>query len=261
MSELSKLFYERIGYSQGQDVTFDSLDRILEKTAQNIPFENIGIIHRKTCEISKANLVDKILNRREGGICYELNSLFYFFLIENGFNAVLARGVVYNHLKQDYQDLGRTHVTILVNYKGKTYLVDTGFGANLPLKPVPLTGEVVTSNNGEFRIRKLDTEYGDYVLEMKLRHKDTEWKIGFAFDTRKPIHDVAEFNEIQSIISEHPESPFNKVPLLTRITRNGNITLTNSSWTEWKDGNVSKEIIEAERFKELAKQHFGLNQA
>jgi len=259
MSELSKLFYERIGLSQGQDITFDSLDCILEKTAQTIPFENIGIIHRKTSEISKANLVDKILNRREGGICYELNSLFYFFLIENGFDAVLARGVVYNHVLQDYQDLGRTHVTILVNHKGKTYLVDTGFGANLPLKPVPLTGEMVTSNNGEFRVRKLDTEYGDYVLEMKLNHKDTVWKIGYAFDSRKPIHDVTDFNEIQSIISEHPESPFNKVPLLTRITNNGNITLTNSTWTEWKDGNVSKEAIDDEKFKKLAKQHFGLH--
>ncbi|MEH7417957.1 arylamine N-acetyltransferase [Neobacillus drentensis] len=260
MSELSKLFYERIGLSQGQNITFDSLDHVLEKTAQTIPFENIGIINRKTGEISKANLVDKILIRREGGICYELNSLFFFFLIENGFDAVFARGVVYNPVKQDYQDLGRTHVTILVNHEGKTYVVDTGFGGNLPLKPVPLTGETVTSSNGDFRVRKLDTNYGDYVVEMKLKHKDTEWKMGFAFDTRKPIDDVTEFNEIQTIIAEHPESPFNKGPLLTRLTSNGNITLTNSTWTEWKDGDVSKETIETERFKELAKQHFGLNQ-
>lgn len=172
----------------------------------------------------------------------------------------MVRGVVYNHVKQDYQDLGRTHVSILVNHEGRSYVVDTGFGGNLPLKPVPLTGETVSSNNGEFRIRKLDTNYGDYVLEMKLKHKDTEWKIGYAFDTRKPIYDVTEFNEIQSIIAEHPESPFNKVPLLARLTSNGNITLTNFTWTEWKDGKVSKETIEAERFKELAKQYFSLNQ-
>ncbi|PFN77010.1 arylamine N-acetyltransferase [Bacillus sp. AFS076308] len=260
MSEFSKLFHERIGLSQGQNITLDSLDRVLEKTAQSIPFENICIINRKTSEISKANLVDKILIRREGGICYELNSLFYFYLIENGFEAALVRGVVYNHVKQDYQDLGRTHVSILVNHEGRSYVVDTGFGGNLPLKPVPLTGETVSSNNGEFRIRKLDTNYGDYVLEMKLKHKDTEWKIGYAFDTRKPIYDVTEFNEIQSIIAEHPESPFNKVPLLARLTSNGNITLTNFTWTEWKEGKVSKETIEAERFKELAKQYFSLNQ-
>lgn len=258
MNELSKLFYERIGLSQGHQITFDTLATILEKTAHSIPFENLCIINKNTNEITKSNLVNKILVRKEGGICYELNALFYFYLIKNEFDAFLARGVVFNQAKQEYQDLGRTHVTILVNHEGQSYVVDTGFGGNLPLTPVPLTGESVTSPNGEFRVRKLNTEYGDYVLEMKLKHKDTEWKIGYAFDTRNPVYDVTEFNEIQSIIAEHPDSPFNKGPLLTRLTSNGNITLTNSTWTEWKDGIVSKELIEAGKFKELAKQHFGI---
>ncbi|MEH7095560.1 arylamine N-acetyltransferase family protein [Neobacillus vireti] len=258
MNKLNGLFYERIGLSQEHLITFDSLATVLEKTAQTIPFENLCIIDKKTNEITKGNLINKILVRKEGGICYELNSLFYFYLITNEFDAFLARGVVFNQAKQEYQDLGRTHVTILVNHEGRSYVVDTGFGGNLPLKPVPLTGEPVTSHNGEFRVRKLNTQYGNYVLEMKLKHKDTEWKIGYAFDNRNPIYDVTEFNEIQSIIAEHPESPFNKGPLLTRLTSNGNITLTNSTWTEWKDGIASKEIIEAEKFKELAKQQFGI---
>ncbi|MBT2655425.1 arylamine N-acetyltransferase [Bacillus sp. ISL-18] len=258
MTKLNKLFYERIGLSQGHPITFDTLATVLEKTAQTIPFENLCIIEKNTNKITKSNLVNKILVRKEGGICYELNSLLYFYLIENGFDAFLTRGVVFNQAKQEFQDLGRTHVTILVNYEGVIYVVDTGFGGNLPLRPVPLTGESVTSHNGEFRVRKLDTKYGDYVLEMKLRHKDTEWKIGYAFDSRNRIDDVTEFNEIQSIIAEHPESPFNKGPLLTRLTSKGNITLTNSTRTEWKDGMVSKELIEDERFKQLAKQHFGI---
>jgi N-hydroxyarylamine O-acetyltransferase len=260
MNELSKLFNERIGLPQGDKLTFKSLDTVLEKTAQTIPFENICIIENQTDAISKDHLVNKILIRKEGGICYELNSLFYFYLIDNGFEAFLARGVVFNNDIQKYQDLGRTHVTIILNHKGRSYVVDTGFGGNLPLKPVPLTDEAVTSNNGEFKVRKLDTEYGDYVLEMKLKHKDTDWKIGYAFDTGNQIQDVTEFNEIQAIIAQHPESPFNKVPLLTRLTSNGNITLTNSTWTVWEDGTVSKESIEAEKYKELARQHFGLDQ-
>ncbi|WP_431091228.1 arylamine N-acetyltransferase [Paenibacillus sp. 8b26] len=28
-----------------------------------------------------------MIERNEGGLCYELNSLFYFFLSENGYNA------------------------------------------------------------------------------------------------------------------------------------------------------------------------------
>lgn len=258
MSELNALFLKRIGIPENENFTFETLDNILEKTGKNIPFENLCIIENKTSNITKENLINKMLVKKEGGLCYELNSIFYFFLIENGFNAVLARGVVYENATQAYLTLGRTHVTILITHEEQTYLIDTGFGGNLPLKPVPLTGETVTSNNGEFRIRKVKNEHGDYVLEMKLKHKDTDWKIGYAFDSKKPITDVSEFNEIQTIITEHQESPFNKNPLITRLTNGGNLTLTNTSFTQWVDGVVTKEEIDNVRFKELAKQYFGV---
>ncbi|MEH7748690.1 arylamine N-acetyltransferase [Neobacillus drentensis] len=257
MQNLTTLFHKRIGMPYNEKITFEKLPEILEKTAQTIPFENLTIIESKKCEITKENLIKKIVDRNEGGLCYELNPLFYFYLIENGFNAVLTDGVVYNHTEKEYGQIGRTHVTVLLNHKGQTYLIDTGFGGNLPLKPVPLSGETISSDNGEFRIKKENQEFGDYCLEMKLKHKDTEWKIGYAFDSRKSI-EVANLNEIQTIIAEHPQSSFNKHPLITRLTENGNITLTDTTFTEWADGILTKEAIENKKFKELAKQHFGL---
>ncbi|MBP0725728.1 arylamine N-acetyltransferase [Bacillus sp. RG28] len=258
MSELNSLFRKRIGISEEENITFETLDNILEKTAYNIPFENLCIIENKTNDITKENLMNKILLKKEGGLCYELNSIFYLFLIENGFNAFLARGVVYNQENQGFQTHGRNHVTILINHEGQTYLIDTGFGANLPLKPVPLTGETIISNNGKFRIEKVNTEHGDYVLHIKLKHKDTDWRIGYAFDSKRMVTDLLELNEIQSAISEHPESPFNKNPLITRLTSGGSVTLTDSSFTQWVDGKVTKEKIGYARFKELSKRHFGL---
>lgn len=258
MGELNTLFRKRIGIPENETISFDTQPSVLEKTAMTIPFENLCMIEKKTSEITKENLINKMLVKKEGGLCYELNSIFYFFLLENGFQAVLARGVVYNHPTQEYQRMGRTHVTILITHEERTYLIDTGFGGNLPLRPVPLTGETVTSNNGEFRIKKAKSEHGDYVFEMKLKHKDTDWRIGYTFDSEKPITDVSDFNEIQTIIAEHNESPFNKNPLITRRTHRGNITLTNTSFTQWVDGNVTKENIDEQRYKELLKQHFGL---
>lgn len=258
MSDLNTLFRQRIGIPEKEDITFQSLNYILEKTAQKIPFENLCIIENKTSDITKENLTNKILVKKVGGLCYELNSIFYYFLIENGFNAVLARGVVYNHAAQEFHTLGRTHVTILLTHEQQTYLIDTGFGGNLPLKPVPFTGETVASDTGEFRIKKLDSKHGDYVLEMKLKHKDTDWKIGYAFDSKNRITEVAEFNEIQTIIAEHPESSFNKNPLITRLTPEGNVILTDRSFTQWTNGTVTKEEIDNDRFKELLEQYFGI---
>lgn len=243
---------------ENETITFEKLADVLERTAQTIPFENLTIIENKTRDITRENLINKMLENNEGGLCYELNPLFYFYLIENGFNAALATGVVYNHAAQNYTKLGRTHVTILIRHEEQTYLIDTGFGSNLPLKPVPLSGETIVSYNGEFRIKKVNTEHGDYVLEMRLKHKDTNWKIGYAFDSRKSITNMQNLYEIQTIIKEHPVSSFNKNPLMTRLTEKGNITLTNTTFTQWADGMVSKETIDEAKFKELAKHHFGM---
>lgn len=258
MCELNSLFRKRIGISQNKNITFEKLDYILEQTAINIPFENLCIMENKISDINKENLINKILVNKEGGLCYELNSIFYFFLIENGFDASLVRGVIYDNINETYSTIGRTHVAILVTHKNQTYLIDTGFGGNLPLKPVPITGEPVTSNNGEFRVNKGDSEFGNYVLEMKLKHKDTNWKNGYAFDSKKLINDVSEFNEIQTIIAKHQESPFNKKPLITRLTSTGNLTLTDTSFTQWIDGIDTKEEIDHAKFKELLKKHFGI---
>lgn len=257
MNGLNALFRTRIGISDNEPITWETLPVILDQTAKTIPFENFAIIHNRTKEINRQNLIDKMLIHREGGLCYELNSLLYLFLVENGFDAVPTRGVVYNHAARKYMTLGRTHVTILITHRGQTYLADTGFGGNLPLTPVPLSGEPVSSRNGQFRIVKGSTGHGDYVLEMKLKHKDTDWRIGYAFDSRRPVADVAEFNEIQTIIAKHEESPFNKTPLITKLTDSGNVTLTPATFTEWTDGAVRKEEMNPAKFEERLKRHFG----
>ncbi|WP_028775976.1 arylamine N-acetyltransferase family protein [Shimazuella kribbensis] len=258
MNNLNVLFRKRIGISEHQEITFETLDDVLAKTAKTIPFENLCIMNKKTYDITEENVIHKILVKKEGGLCYELNSLFYLFLIENEFHAFLARGVVYDNEAQHFQQLGKNHVTILCIHNGQTYLIDTGFGGNLPLKPVPLTGEVVVSSNGEFRVKKKKTELGDYIFEQKLKYKDKDWRIGYAFDSQKTITDISEFQEIQNIIADHPKSTFNKNPLITRLTDRGNVTLTNTSFTQWIDGTPTKTKIDQTSFKSHLEQYFGM---
>lgn len=256
LSQLNTLFRKRIDMNENSNISFEDLEDILMKTAYSIPFENICIINNNTSEITKDSLIQKILLNNEGGLCYELNTILYLFLLENGFNVNLVSGVVYDPINSVYQSMGRTHVTILLSHEDQTYLIDTGFGANLPIKPVPLNGEMVISNNGEFRIKKENSAFGDYILEMKLKHKDPDWRIGYAFDSKRLINDMSDINEIQTIIKNHEKSPFNKKPLITKLTKEGNVTLTNNSFTQWKNGSVLKEEIENEKFEELLNKIF-----
>jgi N-hydroxyarylamine O-acetyltransferase len=114
--------------------------------------------------------------------------------------------------------------------------------------------------NGEFRVKAMESEYGDYMLEMKLKYKDTDWKTGYAFDTKRTLENLSELNEVQEIIIEHKESRFNKTPLITQLKSDGNVTLTNTSFTQWINGKSKKEEIDNDKFKELAKQHFGFQE-
>ncbi|WP_339229349.1 arylamine N-acetyltransferase [Oceanobacillus sp. FSL K6-2867] len=254
---VDSLFRKRMRIPANEDITFDKLEYLLEKTAKILPFENLSVIENRNYEITKESLINKILGNNEGGLCYELNPILYYFLIENGFNAVLVRGNVYNNDKETFQQLGRTHVTILVSHQGRIYLVDTGFGSNLPLKPVPLTGKSVISRNGEFRIREINNDHGNYMLQIKIKHKHTEWKNGYAFLSNKPIKSISELNEVQTTIFRHQESPFNKSPLFSFFTTNGRKVLTNTHITQWMNGVMTKEKTENKNFKEVVKQHFG----
>lgn len=65
------------------------------------------------------------------------------------------------------------------------------------------------------------------MLEMKLKYKDTEWRIGYAFDS-------------------------------TKLTESGNVTLTITSFTKWEDGGVTKELIDEARYRELLREWFGM---
>lgn len=258
MTDLNRLFRKRIGFSDKGDITIESLNELLEKTAYNLPFENLSIMTNKTDDITKNYLIEKMLVKNQGGLCYELNGLLYLFLIENNLDASLVRGVVYNNETKEWNKLGRTHVAVIINRSGNAYLVDAGFGTNLPLKPIPMTGETVSSTTGKFKVNTAEHKFGNYILEMKLKNKDNKWEIAYVFDTKQPVCSLSEFNWIQQILTESEESSFNKTSLISRVTEKGSKTLTNKSFTQRVDGKVQKEEVDEEKFNMLAYQQFGL---
>ena len=121
-----------------------------------------------------------------------------------------------------------------------------------------MDGSVIHTPNGEFRVKREDSEFGDYFLEMKLKYKDPNWRIGYAFDSREPVEDISDLTEMKNIITEHPQSPFNKKPLLTRVTADGSMVLSENSFTYWTEAGVRKEEIDSQRFKALAKEFYNI---
>ncbi|MCZ0091527.1 arylamine N-acetyltransferase [Bacillus sonorensis] len=243
-------FYKRIGYRSDKGVTFADLPKILSLTALQFPFENEAVLKNERIPMTKQSLTEALLNNKRGGICYDLNAFLYYVLKEIGFSVQMVQGTVFHQKEGAWAQTG-THVSVILQEESEMYLLDTGFGANLPLAPVPFSGEPVTSKTGIYRVRKAKTDKGDYLLEMD---KGEGWQIGYAF-TLKPI-DEKVLADIRDAIFDEEESPFNKNPLASKLTKDGKLILSKDHFTKETNGDLTKEAITLEEFSKIFKSVF-----
>ncbi|MGN4254097.1 arylamine N-acetyltransferase family protein [Bacillus cereus group sp. MYBKT14-1] len=246
MTSLQDQLFTRLNLKKRNDVTFEELPTILFSFAHTIPFENLDVIARNTNQISLENLREKILTSSRGGLCYELNTLFYYFLRDCGYDVQLALGTVYKNDINAWA-LENGHITIILTYDNVQYLIDVGIASLVPLVPVPFTGKSVSSKNGSYRVRRKDTSKGNYVLERI--DAAGEWKVCHAFYK----HNIDEIvvNDVQRRVIEDEKSIFNKGPIAVKLTNSGHISLTNTSLTEIIHREKTKREITEDQYKEF----------
>lgn len=246
MTSLQDQLFTRLNLKKRNDVTIEELPTILFSFAHTIPFENLDVIARNTNQISLENLREKILTSSRGGLCYELNTLFYYFLRDCGYDVQLALGTVYKNDINAWA-LEDGHITIILTYDNVQYLIDVGIASLVPLVPVPFTGKSVSSKNGSYRVRQKATSKGNYVLERI--DAAGEWKVCHAF--YKHIIDEIVVNDVQRRVIEDEKSIFNKGPIAVKLTNSGHISLTNTSLTEIIHGEKTKREITEDQYKEF----------
>ena len=261
MTDFQKQFFTRLHIEKKDKVSFENLSDIMYAMAQTVPFENLNILENNFIKISKENLKEKILVNNRGGLCYELNPTMYYFLKDAGFDVHLVSGTVYNTANSIWAvDSG--HIATVLTHHNELYLIEVGFGSYLPLAPVPFSGEVIHSITGDYRIRKEMNEKGNYILEMRKNNEfldqssTDDWTLGYAFYIEEVNEEKA--NAAQKIIVEHESSPFNKVPLIVKLTHDGHVSLTKDRLTRTKDGTKSKEEVTDEQYTNLLHSKFGI---
>src|ERR1051326_4663048 len=82
-------YLERIGYDGPLDAGVDTLRRLHHAHLLAVPFENLDIHGGRPIVLERDALFDKIVRRRRGGFCYELNGLFAWLLANLGFRVTL----------------------------------------------------------------------------------------------------------------------------------------------------------------------------
>ena len=271
-------YLARIHYTGPKEATIKALQELQRCHIFSVPFENLSLYGREEIILTKEWLFEKVVRRRRGGVCYELNTMFSLLLDSLGFKPQKHAAQVY-HRKIGTGDLGHPgdHVTLSVDIEGQLWLTDVGFGDAFwePLPFADLT-DPQEQRSGTYRIRK----DGDiYVFEEKIKvivdemgnekkekeaalhGKPSEWVPRYQFDliprTSEDFH--------ERLVFQQSDPRFRRERLCTLPTPWGRVTIAGNKILTTKylgDNKIKKEAKELEggeeRVVEELEQKFGI---
>lgn len=181
-----------------------------------VPFENLDILLGTPVRIDLSSIYDKIVIRRRGGFCYELNGLFGELLRAMGFRVQMLSARV----RREDGGFGPEfdHMLLKIDLE-EPWLVDVGFGDSF-VDPIVFRAGGADQVNGH---RYLVLPIGD---EWQLRREDEKGQVPlYAF--RDAAHELNEYAEMCSFHQSSPESHFTSSWICSRATADGRITLAN----------------------------------
>ena len=125
-------YLERIGLTGPIEPDLEGLERLQRAHLSTVPFENLDVHARRGVGTGDAVTVDKVVRKRRGGWCFELNGAFATLLTALGYEVErYAATVLYPPISPI-----PTHLTLRVELD-RPYLVDVGFGDSF-IRPLPL---------------------------------------------------------------------------------------------------------------------------
>jgi N-hydroxyarylamine O-acetyltransferase len=214
-------YLERLGWDGPVAADLDTLRGLHRRHLLVVPFENLDIHLGVPIVLDRERILTKLLDRRRGGFCFELNGSFAALLRTLGFTVHLMEARVYEPAG-DPKAFG--HLTLRVELD-EPYLADVGFGRGFD-EPVRLDerGDQVDTG-GTFRI----VEARDGERDMQL---DGEGAYQFAL----PARDYDDFAEGCRWHQTSPQSIFTQGTICTRRTARGRDTLAGTTFIQTVDG-------------------------
>ena len=244
-------YLARIGLDEAPPPTLDGLATLQRAHMLSVPFENLDIVAGRGIDLAEDALFAKVVTRRRGGYCYELNGLFGALLDALGFvrHPVAAR-VWY---RAPATTPGLTHTLNVVTLPEAEVFSDVGFGGVTARVPVPLGEDVrVEDSDGPVRLTR-DAAHG-YRLA---RRTPDGWVEQFSTDARRAY--PADMAIGSHYMATHPDSPFRATPLAGLFTpegRDGMVGRTLSVRRGWRT--ETREVESEVAYADALSQRFGL---
>lgn len=245
-------YLERIGLGRPTAPDVESFCQVHTAQAFTIPFENIDIHLGRFISLKTSDLADKILRRRRGGYCFELNGILHQALKALGYSVYphMAR-VLYGRTAPSE----RTHEVLVVSISGSRWLADVGFGGPGLRSPIPMLTEQFHEQYGErFRLRR-DPELG-LVLQ-----KETNGLLLdlYAFDENELTLDV-DIEMGNHFASTSSASIFRLHRMCSLAQPWGRITLNDMQLTIHRDGrSITRALPPGPDYMAALARHFAID--
>ena len=235
----------------------ETLARLQRAHVTTVPFETLSVTgdpfgdrDGEGVSLSIPEIYEKVIERRRGGWCFELNGLFGWLLSELRFDVdrLAARVVSDGEARPP-----ANHHTLLVSLD-RPYIVDVGIGTPTMRRPLALDG-AVHADGVEWRVVGSDRPDADFLTQYREPGEEA-WSDRYVFRTIPREMDF--FEATCEYLATAPESPFTGDPVVTIATGQGHERLDPETLTEVADDETNERPIAKEEWHEVLEREFGV---
>ncbi|MEW5786795.1 MAG: arylamine N-acetyltransferase [Pseudomonadota bacterium] len=241
-------YLQRIGHQGPVHADLATVAALMAGQLRSIPFENLDVRAGKGISLVPEDIFAKLIQRRRGGYCYEVNGLFAMVLTALGvdWRFVGCRPMTYPVRRP------RTHMAILARFDGVEWLCDTGFGSYGLRAPIRLDERGEVEQDADV-YRLLCGANGEYQLQARV---EGEWTSQYGFDLSP--QEWIDFLPANWLNSTHPETLFTQHRIVMRQTPEGRVTLFDNRLKVQVGGNLQIRDVDEAEVPGLLADTFGL---
>jgi N-hydroxyarylamine O-acetyltransferase len=245
-------YFDRIGFSGQAQPDLATLTELHRRHLLAIPYENLDVQLGVPVTIAPEAAFEKIVGRRRGGWCYEMNGVFAAALDAIGFKVTRLAGAALRQIMGD-GSIGN-HLVLLVELGesgGEPWIADVGFGDGA-LEPFPLKAGAFRSGGYDFRLEALDDRW------WRLHNHPFGGAASFDFglDPADPAQLAARCDWLQSA----PDSNFVLNAVVQRHTPEAVLQLRGRTLRRVRPGGVEQRLLgSSDEYLEVLARDFGLD--
>lgn len=231
-----RAYCRRVGYDGDCRPDLAALRTLHRLHPQAVPFENLDPLLGRPVRLDLASLEAKLVHGGRGGYCFEQNLLFAHVLRAFGFRVREASARVRWNVAPGVVT-GRLHALLIVEAEGDDYLVDVGFGGNVPTGPLLLRSRAEQATpHGPFRLTE---DGGRLLVEAKIDQAWTSLYVTDLVDTAPADFEVGNW-----FTSTHPNSIFVNGLMASRADAERRYALSNNRLSVHRvNGSSEKRLL------------------